>query len=365
MELGKNAAAASSALPALAACGNGSGNGSGGVKEALLARARTAPSVVGAKVGPERVAALAELSGSTLFAPPQPPPQVAVGGLARSHTVAAVPSPAGSTASPATPVRERLPLIRHSGAFWEVRHGALRIQLTWRSFSATATSAAQRWRRRGKHAGTSSEFFPAMPAQAAPAPAGASPKGGPRPGESEGSSSDDQMGGGHGGNGHDGARPARPKRDDDWHGGGADDGVMQAAKTWLVMEKVMEKLPSQAADDDDDTGSSSTGAGGGGGGGGGGPAARVVSFSEELYCNGRVVGTVTGELHLLDTPKFEQLHHGTLTEGGIAFTGPLVIGGDEAGGAAGGKGADGADGADGAGGGVGGGADGARASRRC
>ncbi|KAL3926183.1 MAG: hypothetical protein SGPRY_003417 [Prymnesium sp.] len=51
-----------------------------------------------------------------------------------------------------------------------------------------------------------------------------------------------------------------------------------------------------------------------------------LRFYEELYCNGRVVGHARGVLALLDAPMLEQQHHGTLTENGVSFTGPVVMG---------------------------------------
>ena len=69
---------------------------------------------------------------------------------------------------------------------------------------------------------------------------------------------------------------------------------------------------------------------GNGGGGAAGEGDGAVEFSEELYAFGRVVGTLSGELRLLERPLMEQLGHGTLTESGVVYTGPVVIG-DEAG----------------------------------
>ena len=42
---------------------------------------------------------------------------------------------------------DELPPIVHPGAFWEVRHGALRLQLSWRSFASAASAAASAWRK--------------------------------------------------------------------------------------------------------------------------------------------------------------------------------------------------------------------------
>ena len=243
--------------------------------------------------------------------------------------------------APSPPPRAALPLIVHSGAFWEVRHGALRLQLTWRSFSSTSSSAAQRWRRRAKHPGTSGEFYPAASLSKMPT----RPRTDSDGGQSSGGSSDD------------GAAVVLAEEGDE---GAAGSG---SAKTWLVMEKALAQLPNQGDAAMGDGGGDGSGDDGGDGAAGndGRSLDGVVSFSEELYHNGRVVGSVTGDLRLIDVPTLEQLHHGiryddrtddgrscpaplaslqlspcvlslisgTLTEGGIAFTGPLVIGSDD------------------------------------
>ena len=46
------------------------------------------------------------------------------------------------------PPPEALPTIVHDGAFWEVRHGALRLTLNWRRCHTAAAVAAATWRRR-------------------------------------------------------------------------------------------------------------------------------------------------------------------------------------------------------------------------
>lgn len=106
-----------------------------------------------------------------------------------------------------------------------------------------------------------------------------------------------------------------------------------AAKSWVVMEKVLAQLPNRGRDlaqlsryarglhSPETEGTA-------------GEAADAdaidneteVAFCEELYSNGRVVGKLTGVLRLLDLPTIEQQHHGTLTENGISFTGPVAIG---------------------------------------
>ena len=40
-----------------------------------------------------------------------------------------------------------LPALTVDGAFWEVRHGALRIQVSWRNYESSAAAAAAAWRR--------------------------------------------------------------------------------------------------------------------------------------------------------------------------------------------------------------------------
>ena len=57
----------------------------------------------------------------------------------------------------------------------------------------------------------------------------------------------------------------------------------------------------------------------------GGQQPVAVRCRENLHANGRVVGEISGVLRLLDQPRREQLHYGTLTETGVAFTGPAVI----------------------------------------
>ena len=83
-----------------------------------------------------------------------------------------------------------------------------------------------------------------------------------------------------------------------------------AAKAWLVMEAALGELPTRNE------------AGG----------ARPIRFEENLHSNGRVVGKLTGTLRLLDLPLCQQPQFGTLTESGIAFTGPAVVGEDGGGG---------------------------------
>ena len=139
-----------------------------------------------------------------------------------------------------------------------------------------------------------------------------------------------------------------------------------AAKAWLVMEKCLQELPNLGRPTDATTalpelppieplappkvaaaaeGASlderlaaaserSRGHGNGNGGAAGAESSaplgpREVAFREPLYSHGRVVGVLSGVLRVVDLPVLEQMHHGTLTENGVAFTGPLVIG-DEA-----------------------------------
>ena len=52
----------------------------------------------------------------------------------------------------ATP-SEALPSVVHEGAFWEVRHGALRLTLNWRRCHTAAAVAAATWRRRASGGG--------------------------------------------------------------------------------------------------------------------------------------------------------------------------------------------------------------------
>ena len=138
------------------------------------------------------------------------------------------------------------------------------------------------------------------------------------------------------------------------------------------MEKALGELTSNAgrslptaaeedgADDEDDEERMGMAVGGGASGRGRGSESHTgacVPFVEELYAHGRVVGELSGVLRLLDLPQLEQVHYGTLTESGISFTGPAVVGVYGGGGRGGGgrRGSDTGRDSDGAGGGGGGG----------
>lgn len=96
------------------------------------------------------------------------------------------------------------------------------------------------------------------------------------------------------------------------------------AKAWLVVEKVLAGSSSTLATSDPNPATGALGA-----------LTETAAgkddqlryhFKEPLYCNGRVVGHVSGALCLLDAPDREQQRHGTLTEAGVSFNGPVVIG---------------------------------------
>lgn len=233
-----------------------------------------------------------------------------------------------------------LPTITHTGAFWEVRHGALRVQLSWKSFSCATTTGARKWGRRAQMSygaaglaaapaaaaamGPASPAAPtrhlseggiAQPAQEAPP----SPLPSPLPPMTMSR-----------------APPHVETNDENAPTGLAREGVAAsgdtsgAAKAWLVMEKTMDQLPNHGhappAGTTDDSGASSIGGAAYPPAYSGADVTADVPFCEELYAHGRVVGEVSGVLRVLDLPQLEQVHYGTLTESGIAFTGPAVVG---------------------------------------
>ena len=235
--------------------------------------------------------------------------------MATSLSSQSVPSPSPPVSNVAA--HEPLPTMVHEGAFWEVRHGALRLQLSWRSYSATAHATASRHRcRRALSAGAG---------VLSPPSSGLVP---PRDADS-------------------GVAAVREEETPDegsekrGRGGGSDDSASTqsrgSAKSWIVMEKVLAQLPNmgrpqaattaqQVERDTEVLGVDAASKGAAGSKGIADPPCPEVSFTEDLYSQGRVVGTVTGVLRMRDLPEVEQLHHGTLTESGIAFTGPIVIG---------------------------------------
>lgn len=197
-------------------------------------------------------------------------------------------------------------MVSHTGAFWEVRHGALRLQVKWSRFSA---ASAARWRRKLLDGTTTSTSSGTEHEAAAPAAASA-------------------------------AAPAVPARSAASHTrraeveGGADEGDEgTSAKAWVVMEKALAQLAGHGRAPRRSSSGGQLASDGGEAEAEADDSAKVgpgeATFHEELYAQGRVIGYASGVLRLVDLPTLEQLQHGTLTEGGVAFTGPLVIG-DEA-----------------------------------
>ena len=323
---------------------------------------------------------------------------------------------------------DELPAIEHHGAFWELRHGALRIELTWhradhvkaqgrRARASSRRAGAEggpddaRWHQSQRYSSSPPErrgsppLGRSLPASAlssdsAAAVARALP---PPPTRSNSSSAAANVG-------PDGwraepppspappaspppphsspSRPAgavSPPSVSDRVGEAADEGDLarrshredgRTAKAWVVMEKAFAQLPessdlrrrrrahrlvrvpsdegvaeascssapevsASAASRGDARGSTRGGAAGDAVGGAGGGARRGgerritrsvtgepvgLSFCEDLYLNGKVVGVCEGQMQLLEQPSVVQQAYGTLTEAGTQFAAPVVLG---------------------------------------